>query len=328
MDEIIIYGMLIAFGALALDLAFGEPSNRFHPVFWIGSFIGFLDRRITDRGSGGKAWGFLLALVTMLVFILLFTFILGAVRLFISTLLWAVLCAILLKMMFAVRSLSVHVKPIKKSLEAGDIDEARSSTRMVVSRDVSELDAPHLISCASETVAENLVDSVISPMFFMAFGGVPAAVGLRTVNTLDAMVGYEDERNRNVGWFSARLDDILHYIPARLSIPFILLALRMRGNDWRSGWKAAIRDHDKTKSPNKGWPMSTIAGGLSFKMEKKGNYILGEGSLPEDPELIMETYRVVRLAALIFFFVFALPLFVLVGIQVQVLIENLLLAPI
>jgi adenosylcobinamide-phosphate synthase len=327
MYDIIIYGTIIALGALALDLAFGEPSNRFHPVAWMGLFIGAIDNRIPRGSKGERAYGILLAFATILVFVLLFTVVLGAVRMFLSMILWAVLCTIILKMMFAIYSLSVHVKPIQSALEAGDLEGARNRARMVVSRDVSELDAPHLISCASETVAENLVDSIISPMFFMAFGGVPAAVGLRAVNTLDAMVGYENKRNKEVGWFSAKLDDILHFIPARLSIPFILLALKLTGNDWHTGWRAARRDHIRTKSPNKGWPMSAVAGGLRFQMEKKGNYLLGEGNLPQNPEMIMETYRVVRLTALIFFFVFALPLFVLIGIHVQILIENILLSP-
>jgi adenosylcobinamide-phosphate synthase len=327
MYDIVIYGTIIALGALALDLAFGEPSNRFHPVAWMGLFIGAIDSKIPRGGKGERAYGVILTLVTIIFFVLIFTVALGSVRLFVSAILWVVLSVIVLKMMFAIHSLSVHVKPIHQALEAGDLEGARKGARMVVSRDVSELDAPHLISCASETVAENLVDSIISPMFFMAFGGVPAAVGLRAVNTLDAMVGYENERNKKVGWFSAKLDDVLHFVPARLSIPFILLALKLRGNDWHSGWRAARRDHVRTKSPNKGWPMSAVAGGLKFQMEKKGNYLMGEGNLPQNPDMILETYRVVRLTALIFFFVFALPLFVLIGINVQILIENVLLSP-
>ena len=327
MYESIIYGIAIALAALLLDLAFGEPPNRFHPVAWIGSFINRFDSRITRNGGHERAWGVVLAVATILIFVVPFTLLTGAVRILVSTLLWALLVTILLKMTFALHSLWVHVRPIQRALESNDIEVARQRTRMVVSRDVSEMDVPHIISCASETVAENLVDSVISPMFFMSFGGLFASLILRAVNTLDAMVGYENERNHNVGWFSAKLDDILHFIPARLSIPFILLALRLRGKDWRSGWASARHDHVRTKSPNKGWPMSTVAGGLGFKMEKPGNYVLGKGDLPSEPQVILETYRVVRLTALIFFLLFVLPLFALVGIQVQVLIENIMLEP-
>jgi adenosylcobinamide-phosphate synthase len=323
----IIYGIAIAMVAMLIDLSFGEPPNRFHPVAWLGSFIRRMDGRIR-RGEGHeRAWGTLLAIATIIIFSVPITLMAGSVRILFDSIVWAVLLTLILKMTFALHSLWVHVHPIQMALENGDMEGAREKTRMVVSRDVTEMDAPHIISCASETVAENLVDSVISPLFFMSLGGVFLALVLRAVNTLDAMVGYENERNREVGWFSAKLDDVLHFIPARLSVPFILLALRLMGRDWRSGWRAARTDHVRTKSPNKGWPMAAVSGGMGIRMEKPGNYVLGDGVLSSDPHCIQDTYRVARLASIMFFLLFALPLFALIGIQMQIVIENFMLMP-
>ncbi|MCK4301007.1 MAG: cobalamin biosynthesis protein, partial [Planctomycetes bacterium] len=102
------------------------------------------------------------------------------------------------------------------------------------------------------------------------------------------------------------------------------IALRLRGLDWRAGWRAARRDHGRTGSPNKGWPMAAVAGGLGIRMEKRDHYSIGEGELPADPAVIIETYRVVRLTALIYFFLFAIPVFMLIGIQVQLMFENMM----
>lgn len=308
-------------GALAIDLVLGEPPSRLHPVVWMGRLTGFLDSRIA-RGKGDLLAGALMAMAVVLSFALLSSLI-GLFRpLHLS--IWGLVCAAGLKTTFALRALGGSVVPMGRALEEGDLDAARERAAMLVSRDVRELDQGHLTSCAVETVSENMVDSLISPWLFMGVGGLPAAMAYRAVNTLDAMVGYRSERHSRVGWFSARADDLLNLIPARLSLPFILMALRIRGGDWRAGWRAARGQHARTASPNKGWPMAALAGGMGIRMEKEGHYSLGEGDLPL-PGDIVECFKVVRTTALLFFFLFALPLFVVVGMGTQLLIEDLLL---
>jgi adenosylcobinamide-phosphate synthase len=154
---------------------------------------------------------------------------------------------------------------------------------------------------------------------------IPGATALRVSNTEDGMVGYLSDKHRNVGWFSARLDDCMHYVVARLSLPFIMLALAILGKDWRNAWRTALRDRRQTTSPNKGWPMAAVAGGLHVKFEKVGYYCMGDGEVPTDPDTIRDTLRVMKLTAGLFFVLVLLPLFVFIGIHVQLFLENALL---
>lgn len=324
--ELLPYAIAIPVLALLIDLVLGEPPNRFHPVVWIGRIIGFLDRRVR-RGSAAreKAAGVLVLVLPALFFVLIFTLILALTRELLGAIVWAVASAIVLKTMFAIRSLEAHTAPLVEDIRKGDLDSARRKVSMVVSRDVDRLDRPHVISSAAETVSENLVDSVLSPMFYFGLAGIPGAVLLRVVNTADGMVGYLSEKHRNVGWFAARSDDVMHYLVARLSVPFIMLSLAILGKDWRAGWRAARRDHGQTSSPNKGWPMAAVAGGLGVRFEKQGHYSMGEGDVPNDPSVILDTIKVMKLTSVLFFLLVLLPLFTLLGIQVQLSLEDWLL---
>ena len=319
--------LLIAIGAVLLDLALGDPPNSVHPVRWLGRLIGFLDDKVkrTGKVARDRAYGVLVAVIPILVFVLLYTVILALVRNYLGALVWAVVALVLLKSLFAIRTLQDHVYPVSEALQRGDLEAARRRVQMVVSRDTSKLDAGHVASCAVETVAENAVDSIFSPFLFMGLAGVPGAAFHRASNTLDAMVGYMTERHRSVGWFSAKLDDALNYLGARISIPFILLALAIMGKDWRAAWRIAKRDRVQTASPNKGWPMAAFAGGLGIKMEKMGYYTFGDGPLPEDPRHIREAVLLMKGSSLLFFFLVALPLFLLVGVHVQMFLENIII---
>ena len=324
--ELLPYVIAIPVLALLIDLVLGEPPNRFHPVVWIGRTIGLLDRRVR-RGSAAreKAAGVLVVVLPALLFVLAFTLILALTRELLGTIIWAVASAVVLKTMFAIRALETHTAPMVEDLRKGDLDAAKRKASMVVSRDVDQLDEPHIISCAAETVSENLVDSILSPMFFFGLAGAPGAVLLRVVNTADGMVGYLSDKHRNVGWFAARSDDVMHYLVARLSVPFIMLSLALLGKDWRRGWRAAMRDHGQTSSPNKGWPMAAVAGGLGVRFEKQGHYSMGEGTVSDDPAIILDTIKVMKLTSVLFFLLVLLPLFTLLGIQVQLSLEDWLL---
>jgi len=324
-----IYAITIPVMALAIDLLVGEPPNRFHPVVWMGKLVGFLDgkvRREEPRRPGReKALGVLVGVIPIIVFVVAFTLLLAAVRVTLGTVVWALACAVVFKMMFAIRALETHTAPMMEDLQRDDLDAARAKAAMVVSRDVTKLDKAHITSCAVETVSENLVDSVLSPMFYFGLAGIPGATFLRVSNTEDGMIGYLSEKHRYVGWFAARLDDCMHYVVARMSVPFIMLALAIMRKDWRNAWRAAKRDHKQTSSPNKGWPMAAVAGGLGVRFEKIGYYSMGDGEVPTDPKVIADTIKVMKLTAVLFFVLVLLPLFTLLGIQVQLFLENLLL---
>jgi len=324
MFEMVPYAFLMIAVALMVDRFLGEPPNRLHPVVWMGAVISFLDRRISrGRPRRERALGIFLALLPMVLFAFLSLLLMAVVRNALGLLAWALVGGILLKTMFAIGAMAKHTEPVRKALMAGDLELARNKASMMVSRDVSELDAGHVISCAAESAAENTVDSIFSPLFYFGLAGLPAAVAYRVSNTLDAMVGYMNDRCRYVGWFSARLDDCTNWLMARASVPFILLALAILGKDHRAGWAASKKYHDQTLSPNKGWHMSAFAGGLGIRFEKIGWYVMGDGPLPSDPEVLRDTIKVMTLASYLFIFAAVVPAYLLVGVHVQVLMEDL-----
>ena len=325
MSELLPYAALALLIAVLVDRFLGEPPNALHPVVWMGRAISFLDRRVR-RGSPRRerAAGALLALSIILLFTLPSLLLMTVLRHTLGLLAWAIVGGVLLKTMFAIGAMGKHTEPVREALLAGDLEAARGKAAMLVSRDVGQLDQGHVISCAAESAAENTVDSIFSPLFYLALFGLPMAVAYRASNTLDAMVGYLSERHRHVGWLSARLDDVTNWPMARAAVPFILLSLAMLGKDWRAGWTAAKKYHDQTLSPNKGWHMSAFAGGLGTRFEKIGWYVMGDGPLPSDPELLRDTIKVMSLASYLFLFTVALPLYLLVGAHLQVLAEDLL----
>lgn len=325
MFELMLYALGVVIVALLVDIFIGEPPNKLHPVVWIGSVISFLDKRIS-RGSPKKekAAGVLMALIAILLFAFLSLLLLTTVRHLLGWIVWALVAGVLLKTMFAISAMSKHTEPVRKALLENDLEQARYKASMMVSRDVRQLDKEHVISCAAESAAENTVDSIFSPLFFFGLFGLPMAVAYRVSNTLDAMVGYMNERYLNAGWFSAKLDDCTNWLMARAAVPFILLALAMLGKDWREGWKAAKKYHDQTLSPNKGWHMSTFAGGLGIRFEKIGWYVMGDGPLPTDPEVLRDTIKVMTLASYIFIFAVVIPLYLIVGVHLQVFAEDTL----
>ncbi|HSV41979.1 MAG TPA: cobalamin biosynthesis protein [Methanomassiliicoccales archaeon] len=329
MFELAPYALLTIIVALLIDRFIGEPPNALHPVVWMGRVISFFDRRIS-RGHPRRErlYGALMAFTVILLFSFLVLLLMALVRDLVGLLIWAILGGVLLKTMFAISAMGKHTEPVRKALLAGDLELGRQRAAMMVSRDVSQLDGGHVISCAAESAAENTVDSIFSPLFYFGLLGLPAAVAYRVSNTLDAMVGYLNEKHRHVGWFSARLDDLTNFLMARAAVPFILMALILTGKDWRAGWSASKKYHDQTLSPNKGWHMSAFAGGLGIRFEKIGWYVMGEGPLPSDPEVLRETIKVMTMASYLFVLTVVLPLYLLVGVEAQVFLEDMLLGSI
>ena len=323
--ELIYYGLLIAWLGLILDLTLGEPPNALHPVVWIGKLIGWIDKRITRKGQKhDRRWGVALALTPLILFPFIFTLLLAIIHDLFGALIWAIACAIVMKTMFAIKAMERHVRPIMEALERNDMEAARHGASMIVSRDVNKLDREHIISCAAESAAENTVDSAFSPLFFFGLGGIPLLVFYRVSNTLDAMVGYLSPKHIDVGRFSAILDDYTNWICARLSVPFLLLAMMILRLDWRQGWAMAKKYKHATKSPNKGWSMSAFAGGLGIRFEKFDYYQLGDGPLPSDPKVIGQTVAIMKVSTFLFFLIVVLPLFLFLGMHVQTFVEGLL----
>ena len=174
-----------------------------------------------------------------------------------------------LSTLVALRALREAVQGVRDALEAGDIADARTRTaRDLVSRDTSQLDESELAGAAIQSLAENLSDSVIAPLMAYAAGGLPAATAYRAINTADAMWGYRTPELEHRGSAAARADDVVNYLPARLTA----LLIAARSPERREALRIARRDHALAPSPNGGWPMAAMAGGLGVRLAKRDSY--------------------------------------------------------
>jgi adenosylcobinamide-phosphate synthase len=177
----------------------------------------------------------------------------------------------------------------------GKLNEARFELRALVSRDTRNLSRALLVSAAVESVAENSSDSLVAPLFYYLIFGIPGAVAYRVVNTLDAMIGYHGEYEY-LGKFVSRLDDVLNFIPARLTAVLLVLAAFISRQNGKKSWQSVCREHAKTESPNAGWPMAAIAGALDVQLEKSDSYKLGRPNKPLVPQTINDSLKVVQIA--------------------------------
>jgi adenosylcobinamide-phosphate synthase len=284
--------------AVAVDLLLGDPPNRWHPVAWMGSLLGW-GRRHLESGSPralllrGAALVALVAAVAGLAG--------WGVSLAIRPWGWigVILEALALKSMISLRDLISACGRVAGALTRGDLIEARRLVgHDLVSRDATGLDAGLVASAAVESAAENLTDACLAPLAcYLAFGLGGACV-YRAVNTADAMIGYRLGALEHLGKAAARLDDLLNLLPARAAALAIAVAAGLAGGDARGAWRAMWRDHGRTASPNAGWTMSAMAGALGVRLEKAGVYRLGDGPLPGPPH-IRRCLRIFRVAALL-----------------------------
>jgi len=275
------------FFALLIDLTLGDPPNRFHPTAWMGSLIAFLCR-FRPRGCvwAELLYGGLLMLVgltvtagTGLALAWLFAQLPQSVD-------W-LLNALILKTTFSLRGLDRAAGEVQAALEQGDLSEARRLLSWhLVSRDTSQLTAGQVVAAAVESVAENASDSLIAPLFFYALGGLPLALAYRFANTADAMLGYRDPEREWFGKIPACLDDVLNFIPARLTGLLLVGGAALSGGSAGKAWEIMLRDSRLTASPNAGVPMSAMAGAISIELEKVGHYHLGAGlNAPQTTDL-------------------------------------------
>ncbi len=257
--------------AFALDLLLGDSQRFFHPVRWMGRAIEVAEpwfRRLPGQGVFAGAL-FAAALVTGTWS--LAGLIVGQCRQVHPGLGFAVE-VILVYFCLSARSLNDAAEAVLKPLKRGQVNDARGKVAMIVGRDVGNYRSEDIARATVETVAENFVDGVLSPLFFAAIGGAPLALAFKMVSTLDSMVGYKNERYFHFGKVSARLDDFLNFIPARLSVPVIALAAQLLS---RSGWRTlrtALAEGANHTSPNAGRPEAAFAGALGVKLNGPNTY--------------------------------------------------------
>ena len=291
MDIILILAL-----ALIIDLVFGDPPDAYHPVAWMGKTISFLERVSVGRRSWSQ---FTFGLVMTLLLVALFAvpvYLLLAYLEGINFAAYIIIGAVLLKLSFSLSGLRKTALKIKELLKNKRLNEARFELRSLVSRDVSHLSRPLLVSATVESVAESTCDSFVAPLFYFLFFGVPGVIAYRAVSTLDSMIGYRG-RYEYLGKFASRLDDVLNYVPARLTALLLVMAAFFCGYSTRRSWQVTLSDHAKTESPNAGWPMAAMAGALSIRLTKIGHYELGKVDTPLVPATISVSLKLVQAAA-------------------------------
>ena len=269
---------LIAMAAFFLDTVLGDPQTRWHPVAVLGRLIAFLEKLLYPlRGSDAQKFA-MGSLLTLLVLCISYAFaegiLLAARQLPVA---WGadVVSVILLYFCISPRMLAKAGQDIYALLVKGDITAAREHVGYIVGRDTAELDEADAARAAIETVAENTVDGVIAPLFFFALGGAPLAVLYRAANTMDSMLGYKNERYLYFGRMAARVDDVLNFVPARITGILFVMAAFLLGYDGRNALNILVRDAAGHPSPNGGHAEAPVAGALHIRLGGI-NYYFGE----------------------------------------------------
>lgn len=248
-----------------LDSVIGDPYNIPHPIRLIGRLIAGLEKTVRRRFKNLRLGGALLALTVIAVSTALpLALLLVCYR--VNIVLGAVAESVLCCYMLAARCLCRESMKVCRAAESGDIEEARRAVSMIVGRDTAVLDRDGIIRAAVETVAENTSDGVTAPLFYMGLGGAVGAFFYKSVNTMDSMIGYKNEKYADIGWFAAKLDDVLNFIPSRLTALLMAAAAPVLGLDRRGALRIWRRDRRKHASPNSAQTESACAGALHVRL--------------------------------------------------------------
>lgn len=273
--------------SLLVDLIYGELPTKIHPVVIIGKFISFFKNIFIKYKN--RLSGFFTTLFTVICCCILLVIIMLVCS--INDNLFFVVFSLFLSSTFSINMLISTAKDIKNDLRY-DINKARQSVSYLVSRDTDELTESFIVSATIESMTENITDSYIAPIFYFTLGSIIFIVFnindfiilllipfiYRISNTLDAMLGYTTDELINIGFFPAKLDDILNYIPSRISGMFVVFSAYLLGYNGKNAYEIMKRDAKKCPSPNSGYTMASTAGALDIQLVKKDTYILGDNT--------------------------------------------------
>jgi len=279
LESVVIVGF-----ALLLDFFIGDPKTKYHPTAWMGKLIALLVP-FTKSNSAKKELiggvlivGIIVATVCTVLVVLDIGISLLTIDI-VSLVVSIAIGSILLKTTIAIRGMQIHALAVFDAVEKGDLDSARNHLSMIVKRDTKHLDKNHILSAVLESVSENTVDGVTGPLFYYAIFGLPGAFVYRVINTIDSMIGYKTTLFKNVGWFGAKCDTVLNYLPSRLTALVMILGALILGYNWKESLYIMKRDSGKLESPNAGFPMAALAGALGTRLEKMNYYTIGNGSI-------------------------------------------------
>ncbi len=274
------YHIIALLLGVILDLIIGDPYKLPHPIRLIGGLIGkldhlFMDKRIDKERNKNteKLLGLILVLIVISLTALVTSIVLIGAYL-INPILGMVIEAILSFYILAAKSLKVESMKVYYALKNKSINEARYAVSMIVGRDTDSLDKEGIIRAAVETVAENTSDGVIAPLIYLSFGGPIVGLVYKAINTMDSTIGYHNERFENFGMTAAKLDDIVNYIPSRISAWLMILASFIGGKDYdgKNALKIFKRDRYNHKSPNSAQTESVCAGAIGVRLAGDASY--------------------------------------------------------
>ncbi len=307
----------------ALDALFGDPYAMPHIIRLIGNLIAWTERVLRaifpSTPKGERVAGAVLVAVvagTSCGASALALWLAGLVSPSLAFVVESFVCY----QMIAAKQLRIEAGRVYDALRNDGLAAARTAVSMIVGRDTAQLDEAGVTRAAVETVAENTSDGVVAPLLFMALGGAPAGVLYKAVNTMDSMVGYVNDRYRYFGTAAAKLDDVLNWIPARLTGALMCLVAPLVGLDGRGAWSIFLRDRLRHASPNSAHPEAACAGALGVQLAGPASYFgvlhdkptIGDPTRPIEPEDIVRSNRLLTATS-----VAALLLSVALGILVR-----------
>jgi adenosylcobinamide-phosphate synthase len=306
---------------VGLDALLGDPVFAWHPIRLLGRWLAFIEKQLFAAKLSGTFGGILLflllaATVVPLCVVVLF----GALQL--HPLLFDLAAGLLFWACFALRDLIAHGERIARAVAAGDLEGARKAVSVLVGRDTDKMDLKACARGAVESLSENLVDGVLSPLVYGILFGPLAAVVYKIISTMDSMVGYKTERYLRFGWFGARTDDLANYLPARGCFLLIAgLSSLLPGYHGRKAWRIGLAQHSLVPGPNSGWPEASVAGALGLRLigplYKNGALVcdiwLGDPQDPAgaSPADIRRSYLLIILCTVATFAACSLPSFLL-----------------
>lgn len=247
-----------------LDLLIGDPEGWTHPVIWMGKWIAFLEAKLRARGGNLRKSALVLTGATLFI-----SMAASAAVLFVLSGISKILCfagmCVLSWWAISLKCLAVEGRGVQRALGVS-IERGRKQVGRIVGRDTAALSEAEIIRATVETIAENTTDGVIAPMLYLVLGGPVLAAGFKAASTLDSMVGYLDEKYRDIGWSSAKLDDILNYLPARLTGLLMCVSAFLLRLDGKNALRIMKRDHANHLSPNCAWSEAAAAGALHVQL--------------------------------------------------------------
>ena len=268
--------------AYVLDLIFGDPQNIIHPVQIIGKMINIGEKSLLGKKyKSDRKYKFFAGMILNITVISLtygITYLIR--RTSENSIILTVAEIYLMYTVFSINSLAREGNRVYNILKEGNIERARKDLSYLVSRDTGAMDEKMIIRSTMETISENTVDGIVAPMLYMFLGGLPLSMTYKAINTFDSMVGYKNEKYMDFGKFSAKLDDVANFIPARITGILIVIASMILGYDYKNSLKIFIRDRKNHSSPNSGHAEAGVAGALGVQFGGRVSYFGKEVDKP------------------------------------------------